>query len=50
LARINLNYGIWLNNRHQVTDEYEAPNRDNYLITSQDSFTDKKWDNSILTF
>ena len=50
LPIFNLNYGIWLNNREQVTGGLEASNGDDYFLTSNDSYANGKWHNAILTF
>jgi len=50
LPIFNLNYGIWLNNREQVTGGLEASNGDDYFLTSQASYADGIWHNAILTF
>ena len=49
-AGFNLNYGIWLNNREQVTGGFEALNGDDYFLTSPGSYADGVWHNAILTF
>ncbi len=49
-AGFNLNYGIWLNNREQVTAGFEALNGDDYFIASQAPYADGIWHNAILTF
>ena len=49
-AGFNLNYGIWLNNREQVTAGFEALNGDDYFIASQGPYADGIWHNTILTF
>ena len=46
----NLNYGVWLNNREQVSGGFEASNGDDYFLTSQGSYSDGLWHNAILTF
>ena len=46
----NLNYGIWLNNREKVSSGFETSNGDDYFVTSQGSYADGKWHNTILTF
>ena len=46
----NLNYGLWLNNREQVSGGFEAFNGDDFFITSQNSYANGKWHNAILTF
>jgi hypothetical protein len=50
LPGINLNYGMWLNNREQLLGGFEAINGDDFFITSQDSYANGKWHNAILTF
>jgi hypothetical protein len=50
LPGFNLNYGLWLNNREQVTGGFETSNGDDYYVTSQGSYADGVWHNSILTF
>jgi hypothetical protein len=50
LPGINLNYGIWLNNREKVTGGFEASNGDDYFLTSQFSYADGIWHNTLLTF
>ena len=50
LPGFNLNYGLWLNNREQVTGGFEASNGDNYFLTSQGSYDDGVWHNAIITF
>jgi hypothetical protein len=50
LPGYNLNYGLWLNNREQVTGGFEASNGDDYSLTSQASYADGVWHNAILTF
>jgi Concanavalin A-like lectin/glucanases superfamily len=50
LPGINLNYGMWLNNREQLSGGFEAINGDDFFITSQDSYANGKWHNAILTF
>jgi hypothetical protein len=50
LPGFNLNYGLWLNNREQVTGGFEASNGDDYFLTSQDSYADGLWHNAILTY
>jgi hypothetical protein len=50
LPIFNLNYGIWLNNREQITGGLEASNGDDYFLTSLDSYANGKWHNAILTF
>ncbi len=49
-AGFNLNYGIWLNNREKVSSGFETSNGDDYFVTSQGSYADGKWHNTILTF
>jgi hypothetical protein len=46
----NLNYGLWLNNREQVTGGFEASNGDDYYVSSQAPYADGVWHNAILTF
>src|SRR5215208_1842256 len=46
----NLNYGIWLNNREKVSGGFESPNGDDYFVTSQGSYADGVWHNTVLTF
>ena len=46
----NLNYGIWLNNREKVSGGFETSSGDDYFVTSQGSYADGKWHNTILTF
>ena len=46
----NLNYGIWLNNREKVSGGFETPNGDDYFVTSQESYADGVWHNTVLTF
>jgi hypothetical protein len=46
----NLNYGIWLNNREKVSGGFETPNGDDYFVTSQGSYADGVWHNTVLTF
>ena len=50
LPGFNLNYGLWLNNREQVTGGFEASNGDDYFLTSPGSYADGVWHNTILTF
>ena len=50
LPGYNLNYGLWLNNREQVTGGFEASNGDDYFLASQASYADGVWHNAILTF
>jgi hypothetical protein len=50
LPGYNLNYGLWLNNREQVTGGFEASNGDDYYVSSQGSYADGVWHNAILTF
>jgi hypothetical protein len=50
LPGYNLNYGLWLNNREQVTGGFEASNGNNYYVSSQGSYADGVWHNAILTF
>ena len=50
LPAFNLNYGLWLNNREQITGGFEASNGDDYYLTSQASYADGVWHNAILTF
>jgi Concanavalin A-like lectin/glucanases superfamily len=50
LPGFNLNYGIWLNNREQVSGGFETLNGDDYFLTSQASYADGMWHNAILTF
>ena len=50
LSAFNLNYGLWLNNREQITGGFEASNGDDYYLTSQASYADGVWHNAILTF
>jgi hypothetical protein len=50
LPGFNLNYGIWLNNREQVTGGFEASNGDDYYLTSLAPYADGIWHNAILTF
>jgi hypothetical protein len=50
LPGYNLNYGLWLNNREQVTGGFEASNGDDYYVSSQGSYADGIWHNAILTF
>ena len=50
LPGYNLNYGLWLNNREQVTGGFEASNGDDYYVCSQGSYADGVWHNAILTF
>ena len=50
LLAFNLNYGLWLNNREQITGGFEASNGDDYYLTSQASYADGVWHNAILTF
>jgi Concanavalin A-like lectin/glucanases superfamily len=49
-AGFNLNYGIWLNNREKVSGGFETPNGDDFFVTSQGSYADGIWHNTILTF
>jgi hypothetical protein len=49
-AGFNLNYGIWLNNREKVSGGFETPNGDDYFVTSQESYADGVWHNTVLTF
>jgi hypothetical protein len=37
-AGFNLNYGIWLNNREQVSGGFEALNGDDYYLIYPSSF------------
>jgi len=46
----NLNYGLWLNNREQVTGGFETPTGEDYYLNSQGSYADGVWHNAILTF
>jgi hypothetical protein len=46
----NLNYGIWLNNREKVSGGFETSDGDDHFVTSQGSYADGKWHNTILTF
>jgi hypothetical protein len=46
----NLNYGIWLNNREKVSGGFETPNGDDFFVTSQGSYADGVWHNTVLTF
>lgn len=46
----NLNYGIWLDNREKINGGFEAITGENYFLTSQESFADGFWHNTILTF
>jgi hypothetical protein len=46
----NLNYGLWLNNREQVSGGFEASSGDNYFLTSQGSYADGVWHNAILSY
>jgi Concanavalin A-like lectin/glucanases superfamily len=50
LPGFNLNYGLWLNNREQVTGGFETSNGDDYYVTSQGSYAEGVWHNTILTF
>jgi hypothetical protein len=49
-AGFNLNYGIWLNNREKVSGGFETPNGDDYFVTSQGSYANGIWHNTVLTF
>ena len=49
-AGFNLNYGIWLNNREQVSGGFEALNGDDYYLIYPSSYADGVWHNTILTF
>jgi len=46
----NLNYGIWLNNREQISVGFETLNGDDYFLTSKRSYADGLWHNTILTY
>ena len=46
----NLNYGLWLNNRERVNGGFETPNGEDNYLTSQVSYADGVWHNTILTF
>lgn len=46
----NLNYGIFLTNREKVRGGFETSLGDDYLVTSQSSYNDGQWHNTILTF
>jgi len=46
----NLNYGIWLNNREKVSGGFESSNGDDNFVTSQGSYADGVWHNTVLTF
>src|SRR5215208_7834284 len=46
----NLNYGIWLNNREKVSGGFETSNGDDNFVTSQGSYADGVWHNTVLTF
>ena len=50
LPGVNLNYGIWLNNREKVTGGFETSKGDDYFLTSQLSYADGVWHNAMLTF
>ncbi len=50
LPGFNLNYGIWLNNREQVTAGFETSKGDDYFLTSPESYADGIWHNAIITF
>lgn len=49
-AGFNINYGIWLNNREKVSGGFETPNGDDFFVTSQGSYADGVWHNTVLTF
>jgi Concanavalin A-like lectin/glucanases superfamily len=46
----NLNYGLWLGNREQVSGGFETSTGDNYYLKSQGPYADGVWHNAILTF
>jgi hypothetical protein len=46
----NLNYGIWLNNKEKVSGGFETAVGNDYFVTSQGSYADGIWHNTILTF
>jgi len=46
----NLNYGIWLNNREQISVGFETLNGDDYFLTSKRSYADGLWHNTIFTY
>ncbi len=46
----NLNYGLWLNNREQVSGGFETSTGEDFFLTSQGSYADRLWHNAILTF
>jgi hypothetical protein len=46
----NLNYGLWLDNREQVSGGFETSTGDNYYLKSPESYADGVWHNAILTF
>ena len=46
----NLNYGVWINNREKVSGGFETPNGDDFFVTSQGSYADGVWHNTVLTF
>ena len=46
----NLNYGIFLTNREKVRGGFETSLGDDYLVTSQSSYNDGQWHNTVLTF
>ena len=50
LPGINLNYGIWLNNKEQLSGGFEAINGDDFFLRSHASYANGNWYNAILTF
>lgn len=46
----NLNYGIFLTNREKVRGGFETVQGVDYLVTSQSSYNDGQWHNTVLTF
>ncbi|MDX1371111.1 MAG: LamG domain-containing protein [Nitrososphaeraceae archaeon] len=46
----NLNYGIFLTNREKVRGGFETVQGVDYLVTSQSSYDDGQWHNTVLTF
>ncbi len=50
LPGINLNYGIWLNNKEQLLGGFEAINGEDFFLRSHASYANGNWYNAILTF
>jgi len=46
----NLNYGIFLTNREKVRGGFETVQGVDYVVTSQSSYDDGQWHNTVLTF